>query len=188
MYALICLTSTTQACADSWLEPHSRTVASPDANTLLRIDLKPEKVGSGTRYNTRAIWLRWNASAQSYEKLHDIALKRLIAPLRSVISNDGQVVLIDRWYGNNDLREPVVLIYAATGALIQQWRLAQLYPDAVLSTLPQSSSTINWVTAEPYLRNGALMVPEARGGEFSFDLRSGAFTYKAKFAPGVPNP
>ena len=105
---------------------------------------------------------------------------RTLAPVRSFISDRGEVILLDRWFGNRDLAEPVVWVYAPNGTLVQEWRLEQIYSPAVVPTLPKTTSTIDWLTSEPWIREGALIVPEARGGEFAFDFHSGKVIYQAK--------
>ena len=167
--------------ADSWRMPQSQAVVSPNAGYVLRIDLDPESVGSVVRYHARLIWLRWQSDVQRYKVLREIPLSpRLLAPVRSFISDRGEVILLDRWFGNSDLAEPVVWVYAPNGTLVQQWRLEQIYSPAVVPTLPTTTSTIHWLTSEPWIREDALIVPEARGGEFAFDFHSGAVIYQAK--------
>jgi hypothetical protein len=171
--------------ADSWLEPHDSAVASPDGSYLLRIDLSPTKVNSDTvRFNTRAIWFQWTNGEQRYHKLHEIPLPQFVAPVRTFVSDDGDVVMIGAWYGNT--RGSEVWIYSAAGELVKEWKLTQLYSQNAFMKLPKSTSSIHWIASDPWIDGGRLLVPETLGGRFEFDLKNGKFVYQP--APKRVNP
>lgn len=155
--------------ADSWQTPQGIGGVSYDGNFVIRIDVRSE---SGGKTQVRAIWSRWQEQTERFRvvPLQDV-------PVRSLVSNSGDVVLLDRWWGNTDRGRPVVWIYSVDGKLVKSFKIEQLYSNENLVLLPRTTSNLRWITDTQFQNPKSLIISEALGGVFQFDLASGRFIY-----------
>lgn len=186
--------STQSLLADIWPPAPARTAASQSAEYLVRFDPHPSDISGGrTAYLPKASWFRWQPEAQQYLVMHTIDVNEFVAPGQILMADDGAVVAIGAWYGEEHGIDPVIWFYSPAGKLLRSWKLNELFSTEELTKLPRSSSTTHWIdhsTAPslegrggafvPYrTENASLVLYDALGGRFRFSLEDGSFHRRA---------
>jgi hypothetical protein len=81
----------------------------------------------------------------------------------------------------------VVAIYSPDGAVLGSYTLDELYPSDRINDILRSVSSRYWRCGGPVFTDpkaqAAVVVHEALGGQFVFDLRTAAFPYTPGHAP-----
>ncbi len=172
------------AIADDWPGPQVVTVFSEDGTRFVRV--KPgESLGdtmgfAGAKKGEYAHGLFYELQAdRSYRLASDVALLNPIAPVDLLLSNSGHLITFDNWH--NAGYGKVVAIYGSTGQPVASWSLEQLYSPEQIDSIRQSISS-RWWRCHPFhfvdpKEQTKVVVREALGGEFVFELSTGKFTY-----------
>jgi hypothetical protein len=170
--------------ADDWPGATVKTVVSRDGETLVRMS-PGDSIGDTQGFAgapkgkfAKAQWFRFRGNR--YELYQTVQLVNPVAPIHLAVANDGTLVTLDNWHnvGYGD----VVAIYAPDATLRKRYRLADLYSAADLEKIGRSVSSIWWRCLKDDARvepDGTLQVDDTLGGRFTFNLGSGAHSYKA---------
>jgi len=117
---------------------------------------------------------------RSYKLVSDVKLQNPIAPVESIVSNQGYLLTFDNWH--NEGYGKVVVIYGPDGELVAAHTLEELYPPERLRGMPQSVSSRWWRCApHGFSDPGAqtkVYVFEHSGGTFVFDLTTGEYQHQ----------
>lgn len=144
--------------ADSWAMPQVAKFAS--ANGQFRLTVTPAKIGSQLEYfrdrvaedegrkappaATATAVLERNLSDGKWQEQWRGPLLNRVAPVRVLVSDDGQrMVTFDDWHGVGT-GPNVVAIYDGKGALVKVYALADLLPENYIAALSRSVSSIQW--------------------------------------------
>jgi hypothetical protein len=185
-FALFVLLLPSVGWTDSWPGALPFQVFSKSAKYFVRV-IPGESIGdtigfAAARKGKYAQALYYALQAdRSYKLLHEIQLQNPVAPVDLLISDRGQFVTFDNWH--NLGYGKVVAIYAASGKLVRNYELGQLYPSSLQEKIPTSVSSRHWRCqpihfVEP-TEQKSVYVPEVTGGYFVFTLATGELIYTA---------
>lgn len=180
--AILTLTVSFMANADSWPAPQEKGLISSEGSVVVKV-IPGESFGESfgfagekTGRYAAAKFLRWNGS-DGYRQYQEIELLNPVAPIEALIHDDGTLVTLDNWhnmgYGN------VVVIYKPDGSILKSYRLADLYKTEKIEQFEHSVSSVWWRcnTRNPRLSYHFLELIDSFGAVLRFDLKTGEFTY-----------
>jgi len=157
------------ASADSWLSPSERGFVSSRGSVVVRVSPRQQDENEG--YAT-AKYFRWSPP-DSYELYLEISLLNPVAPVVSLVHENGTLFTLDNWYGNG--HGEVVVIYKPNGEILKSYVLSDLYPDKKKrEEIRRSVSSIVF----PYIFNDTVEVHDTLGSFFAFNLKTGSYSYK----------
>ena len=162
--------------ADSWLPPSERGFVSTRGSVVVRASPRQRDENDG--YAT-AKYFRWSPP-DSYELYLEISLLNPVAPVVSLVHENGTLFTLDNWYSNG--HGEVVVIYKPNGEILRSYVLSDLYPDKKKrEKIRRSISSIWWrcETVYPYIYNDTVEVYDTLGSFFAFNLKTGSYTYES---------
>jgi hypothetical protein len=172
--------------ADSWPGPQPANVFSSNGDYFVRI-IPGESLGDTVgfagagkgRFARGEFYAR--QSDRSYKLIADVELQNPVAPVDSLVSNQGYLLTFDNWH--NAGYGKVVAIYRPNGELVAAHALESLYEAERLKSIPQSVSS-RWWRCAPHgfsdpEEQTKVYVFEYFGGTFVFDLVSGEHKYSS---------
>lgn len=184
--AIVCVATflPLQSRADSWAAATPKVVASPDGETLVRVEPGESLgdtvgfAGAGKGAFARATYYRRNTDNGNYEPARTISLDNPVSPVDTYLNNAGILVTLDNWH--NAGYGKVVVIYDRDGKLLRSYELEDLYSESAVGRILTSVSSRWWRCASvmPWISDGEFWLRDSFGGEFRFDLSTGNYTYE----------
>lgn len=183
LLAILVLTWTGAARADSWLPAKIETYTS--TNGKWRLTVYPRELTSPLDYFQDKVDDKPNAggvpgdtqrSAMAHmERLVDgrwqtvwkMPLANEVSPVEVVVSNDGEMATLDNWHSMG-WGDDAVVIYSAMGEQLGKFGLGGFLPKGYIDALPHSVSSIHW-RGEPRIDEAnreiliPVVVPTAKG-------------------------
>lgn len=178
--------SSAPASADSWALPTAETYVSQ--NGQYRLVVVPREIESQLAFfedkvdgKEPAGSARRNAPSTAIAKIEQFELGSWrtlwvrpllndVAPVKALVSNDGQsFVTFDNWHMVG-LGEHVLVIYGGEARPVRSFQLSDLVPDYFIDALPGSVSSVRWRNGEGLSADGrwlelAIKAPSTRDGE-----------------------
>ena len=168
--------------ADDWAGPQVHEVFSPSRDHFVRVtpgeswgDTIGFKGAKKGRYATAAFFAR--AADGSYKPTATVTLLNPVAPVEFFVSNDGRLVTIDNWHNRG--YGTVVVIYAADGALVKSYTLADLFSAEEIEAFSHSVSSIHWHDGPVYINTDqkTLYMMIRSGDDLVIGLETGRYAY-----------
>lgn len=146
LIALLC--SIAAARADDWAAPQVREVFSANRDWFVRVtpgeswgDTAGFAGAKKGKYASAEIFRR---TGNAYIEAARRQLLNPVAPVEFFVSNDGRLVTLDNWH--NVGIGAVIAIYAADGATVKSYTLANIFTEEEIASFPRSISSIHWHT------------------------------------------
>ncbi len=159
--------------ADKWRKPSTQAVVSENGNIVARIEPSD---GKGSKGAMAAIYVFDGAN---YKLKNEYELDNKISPVKLALSNTGTLIAFDNWYGKG--YGNVVSIYNETGAQIRTYKLNQLYPEAIIKSFSETTSSIHWLCSplNAYQTPRGIQVVDSMGGYLLFNENDGTFKHNS---------
>ncbi|MBD58793.1 MAG: hypothetical protein CL808_01540 [Citromicrobium sp.] len=156
--ALLALSTTSAALADSWAPPRTQVVLSQ--NETYRLTIEPSPIDSALQYFSEEVeareagekverpgpiaLLERRANDGSWSQVWLTRLVNNVSPVSALVADDGShIVTFDNWHSVG-FGEHVIVIYNARGELIRSIQLSDFLPQAYIDALPTSTSSMRW--------------------------------------------
>lgn len=168
--------------ADRWQSVQIREVFSANRDHFVRVtpgnswgDVQGFKGAGRDRYATAEFFRR--ADDGSYAPIAKVTLPNPVAPVEFLVSNAGRLATVDNWHNRG--YGTAVAIYAADGAMVKAYALADLFTEAEIAVFLRSSSSIHWHDGPVYINQDqkTLYLMIKSGTDMVFGLETGKFAY-----------
>jgi hypothetical protein len=173
--------------ADEWPAPRPIVAFSESGTFFVRI-LPGKSFGDtyGFAKAAKGPYAHAEFYARQRDKTYKLAwekdLLNPVSPFLVLMNDGGYIMTFDNWH--NLGFGSVVAIYGPGGTVVRNYTLDQLYSTEQVESIPRSVSSRYWRCGSPVFTDpkeqAAVVVQEALGGQFVFDLKTGGVQY----APG----
>lgn len=190
--------------ADSWLEPHVETFASP--NGQFRLTVTPGAISSALAYYEDKVQgrepagqagngpmaatgkLEQRQSDGSWVTVWDKPLVNEVRPVSAIVSDDGRhVATFDNWYSTG-FGENVVVLYGADGSLVRSFALSDVVPAYFVDAFPRSVSSLHWRVDGSHFEGSWLRVSAAEPGHDFAEQSRAILWIQIDANSGTPQP